>query len=88
MRHIRKYKIVRKAAEYPERTPTYGFTATLEAAFAAFAKSWRREVGLVESVGQRPHPWAAEGRRDGAEVDAHLARPISAVIGKQFFGTK
>ena len=25
------------------RTPIYGFAATLEAAFAAFAKSWRRE---------------------------------------------
>jgi len=26
-----------------DRTPIYGFAATLEAAFAAFAKSWRRE---------------------------------------------
>jgi len=25
------------------RTPTHGYTATREAAMAAFAKSWRRE---------------------------------------------
>jgi hypothetical protein len=28
---------------HEDRTPTYGYTATREAAMAAFAKSWRRE---------------------------------------------
>jgi hypothetical protein len=28
---------------HEDRTPTHGYTATREAAMAAFAKSWRRE---------------------------------------------
>jgi hypothetical protein len=28
---------------HEDRTPTHGYEATLEAAMAAFAKSWRRE---------------------------------------------
>jgi hypothetical protein len=29
--------------QHEDRTPTHGYTATREAAMAAFAKSWRRE---------------------------------------------
>jgi hypothetical protein len=29
---------------HEDRTPTHGYEPTLEAAMAAFAKSWRREV--------------------------------------------
>ena len=30
---------------HEDRTPTHGYAATREAAMAAFAKSWRRELG-------------------------------------------
>jgi hypothetical protein len=32
---------------YEDRTPTYGYEATREAAMAAFAKTWRREPDLL-----------------------------------------
>ena len=31
---------------HEDRTPTYGYEPTREAAMAAFAKSWRRELVL------------------------------------------
>jgi hypothetical protein len=31
---------------HEDRTPTHGYAATREAAMAAFAKSWRRELGV------------------------------------------
>jgi hypothetical protein len=31
---------------HEDRTPTHGYAATREAAMAAFAKSWRRELAL------------------------------------------
>jgi hypothetical protein len=31
--------------QHQDRTPTHGYAATREAAMAAFAKSWRRDLG-------------------------------------------
>jgi hypothetical protein len=33
--------------QHEDRTPTHGYEPTREAAMAAFAKSWRRELGPV-----------------------------------------
>jgi hypothetical protein len=32
---------------HEDRTPTHGYAETREAAMAAFARSWRREIGRV-----------------------------------------
>ena len=37
---------------HEDRTPTHGYAATREAAMAAFAKSWRRDV-VVEAEGPK-----------------------------------
>jgi hypothetical protein len=49
-----------------DRTPTYGYESTREAAMAAFAKSWRRErpVACRRQGNGRPQDQAASRLRD------------------------
>jgi ABC transporter substrate binding protein len=50
-------------AQHEDRTPTHGYEATREAAIAAFAKSWRREV-VVEAEGRSDQHPALFERQD------------------------
>ena len=57
---------------HEDRTPTHGYAATREAAMTAFAKSWRREIGIGGILATPPLP---HHRTYGSRRFGGLSRP-------------